>query len=186
MHAQVLSTLLCLWLGQPAPSDAEQNVEIQFARAQLQLAEANLNRMQQMNRRLARTVPASVVAEYQQDVELAKAQLQQAEAGSAANEFQVWLRRAETVHKTAETNWKNAVAANQRASGTVEAVDVERFRLRAEVTRLQAARGQKLAQAPREAQLQWEVDLLNYEMQRLREETTRLAPYSRSYPVWWY
>ena len=102
---------------------------MRYARAQMQLAEANLNRVEQSNKRVARSVPSSVVAEYQHDVQVAKTRLEQATAGQAASEFQVWLQRAEAEQRTAETTWKNATAVNGRVPGTFDPLDIERFRL---------------------------------------------------------
>jgi hypothetical protein len=171
--------------SQPAPAGAtaSETINVRYARAQLQLAQANLQRVEQINRRLARTVPASVVAEYQRDVEVAKTQMRQAESQATEDAFSVWLRRAETIWKNADTIWKNSVAVNQRSSGAFEALDIERFRLRAEVTRLQLERGQLLAHAPREAQVQWQFDLVNNEIQRLKEES-RVAPFARYWKLW--
>src|SRR5205814_1454192 len=137
-----------------------ESVEVRYARAQMQLAAANLNRVEQMNKRLARSVPSSVVAEYQFDVQVAKTRLEQAAASRAASEFQVWLQRAEAERKTAETTWKSATAVNASAPGAFEPLDIERYRLRAEVAKLQLERGQTLVDSGREAQLQWEIDLL--------------------------
>ena len=74
------------------------------------------------------------------------------------------------------------MAANQRAPGSFEALDIERFRLRAEVTRLQLERGQLLAHASREAQLAWQLELVNNEVQKLKEES-RTAPFSYAWRV---
>ena len=188
MHAELLITVAC-WLVQllqtPAPSDAiSESVEVRYAPAQVQLAEANLHRVEQSNKRVARSVPSSVVAEYQHDVKVAKARLEQAAAGRTASDFQVWLQRAEAEQRTAETTWKNATAVNGRVPGTFDPLDVERFRLRAEVAKLQLERGQTLVESGREAQLQWEIDLLDNQVQRLKEESSRTTPYIRSYPFW--
>jgi len=188
MHTVVLITVVCC-LGQlhqtPVPNDIiSESVEVRYARAQMQLAEANLNRVEQSNKRLARSVPSSVVAEYQYDVQVAKTRLEQATAGRAASEFQVWLQRAEAERRTAESTWKNATAVNGRVPGTFEPLDIERFRLRAEVAKLQLERGQALADFGREAQLQWEVDMLDNQVQRLKEESSRATPFIGIYPSW--
>jgi hypothetical protein len=156
---------------------------VRYARAQLQLAQANLQRVQQINQRLARTVPASVVAEYQRDRDVATAQMQQAESRAAEDAFAVWLSRADAIWKNADTIWKNAVTVNQRSPGTFETLDIERFRLRAEVTHLQLEQGQLLASAPRESQLLWQLELVNNEVQRLKEES-RAAPFARFWRFW--
>jgi hypothetical protein len=72
MHAEILSTFLCS-LGQllqePASSDAtSESVEVRYARAQVQLAEVNLKRVEQphyghsitKSRTLSLTVPKSI------------------------------------------------------------------------------------------------------------------------------
>lgn len=134
MYWEILIAAAC-WLGQlpatSAPSETNsESVEVRYARAQLQLAEANLNRVEQMNKRLARSVPDSVVAEYQQNVRVAKTRLEQAVVAPAASEFQVWLQRALAERNTAEKTWKNATAVNGRSPGAFEPLDIERFRLR--------------------------------------------------------
>jgi hypothetical protein len=159
---------------------------VRYAKAQLELAEANLTRVQQSNKRLARTVPSSVVAEYQHDVRVAKARLEQATQGRSASEFQVWLRRAEAERSAAETTWKNAMAVNRRVPGTFVPLDMERFRLRAEVAKLQLERGQSLVDSGREAQLQWVIDMLDNQVQRLKEESSRETPFIGLYPSWWW
>jgi exonuclease VII large subunit len=188
MHTEILITVVCL-LGQitqpSAPSrTVSESVEVRYARAQMQLAEANLNRVQQSNKRVPRSVPSSVVAEYQRDLDVAKERLEQATAGRSAGEFQVWLQRAQAEQQTADTTWKNATAVNARAPGTFDPLDVERFRLRTEVAKLQLERGQTLVDAGREAQLQWEADLLDNQLQRLKEESSPTSPFIRLYPYW--
>jgi hypothetical protein len=187
--------LVLVWLlaGQtqppvkPAPqSAAEEGLEVRYARARLQLAEANLARIEQMNRKLKRTVPESVVTDFRDELEVTREQFRQASQGDPQGEFAVWLRRAESSVRSARQRWRDAVAANQRVQDTIPAIDVERFRLRAEVARLQFDRGRKLAAASRDAQLAWQVELLNDELELLKEETTRIAPFVRYYPIWLY
>lgn len=192
MHYELLIVAALLVAGQvpaqPAPMSAaaEESLELRYARARLELAEANLKRVEQMNRKLDRTVPSSVVADFRDGVTEAREQFQQASQAAPEGEFAVWLKRAEGSARSAKQRWHDAVAANRRVKDTIPAIDVERFRLRAEVARLQWDRGQQLAAAPREAQLAWQVDLLNDEVELLKEETTRVAPFVRYYPIWFY
>jgi hypothetical protein len=187
MHTEILIAVVCL-VGQITQAPASnptisESVEVRYARAQLQLAEANLNRVEQSNKRVARSVPSSVVADYRQNVEVAKTRLEQATAGRAASEFKFWLQRAEAERKTAETIWKSASAANGSVPGTVEPLDIERYRLRAEVAKLQLERGQTLVRSGREAQLQWEIDMLDNQVQRLKEESDQSTPII-NFPAW--
>lgn len=178
-----------LLLGQLTQPTAPQNsppesVEVRYARALLQLAEANLKRVEQSNKRMERSVPSSIVAEYQHDVDVAKTRLQ-ATAPGAAGDFQVWLQRAEAERKAAESTWKNARDVNGRVPGTFDAIDIERFRLRAEVAKLQLERGQSLANSNREAKLQWELEVLSNQVQHLQEESRQSTPLTGYFPYWW-
>src|SRR5262245_3096634 len=90
----------------PAPSKpVPETVDVRYARSQLRLAEANLDRVEQRNKQAERSVPSSVVAEYQDDVRVAKTRLQQATAGKAASGFQAWVERADAERRSAETAW---------------------------------------------------------------------------------
>jgi hypothetical protein len=187
MGATFLGLIVCVGqlLQAPAlPDDKTESVDVRYARAQLQLAEANLSRVQQSNQRVPRSVPEGVVAEYRDDVTVAQARLDQATAGQAANEFQVWLERAATEHRAAKALWTIATTANAHLPGTFEAIDLERYRLRAEVAKLQLERGQSLVVAAADAQMQWKIEMLDNQVQRLKEES-RLRPATyRSYPYW--
>jgi hypothetical protein len=163
----------------------QESLDVRYARAQLQLAQANLDRIAERNKQVERSVPASAVAEYLDDVRVAKTRLQQATAGQSKNGFQAWIERADAERRSAETTWKNAVAANQSVPDTVAAADVERFRLRVQVAKLQLERGQSLVNAGREAQLQWQSELLDNQVQRLKEENRQPTPYV-AYPDWWW
>ena len=96
----------------------------------------------------------------------------------------MWLQRAEAERRAAETTWKNATAANGRAPGTFGPLDIERYRLRTEVAKLQLERGQTLVDSGREAQLQWEIDMLDNQVQRLKEESRRATSFIGFYPSW--
>lgn len=198
MHRTILpATLLLgalLHLAAAADKSAEQaagDLQMQYAKAKLQLAQTNLRRIEELNRKLQRSVPAATVAEYQGDV--AEAQ-QQVDAASIPDggEFGVWLRRAQSEMHIAATRWKNAVAANQSLKASKNAkemfgtLDVERFRLRAEVNRLQWERGRTLIAASKGAQLAWQIELLNNQVDRLREDAAQISPFVRYYPIYWF
>jgi hypothetical protein len=190
MYAEILITagywcLLAPLSETPAPNDTiSESIDLRYARAQMQLAETNLNRVEQSNKRVADSVPSSVVAEYQHDVQVAKTRLEEAVAGRAAGDFQVWLQRTEAERRTAETAWKDATAANISVPGTFGPLDIERFRLGAEVAKLQLERGQALVDSSREDQLQWEIGVLDNQIQRLTEGSRQSAPIDGVYPPW--
>jgi hypothetical protein len=131
-------------------------------------------------------VPADIVSEYQQEVEIARLQLQVAESQNPAETFAVWLRRAAADEFSAQAQWKSAVTANQAASGTVDALDIERLAARAQVAKLQVERGQLLAAGPADAQVRWQMSLMVDQLQRVKEEQMRGEPASRTYYRWRY
>jgi len=171
----------------PAPEGATQrseSLEVRYARAQLELAQANLKRAEAKNNRVANTVSSNVVGQYRQDVEVARSQFDDAQQGSR-KPFDVWLRAAEANWKSAERIWRSAVNANKEAPGTIDPLDVERMRLRAELCRIDLERGQALVDQPREAQLEWRVSVLNDEMERLKEAVFRSTSPSRGGYLYW-
>ena len=168
-----------------APAQSGESLDVRYARAQFALAEANLKRVDQINQQVARAVSGKVVDEYRRDVDVARARLDAAERGES-DSFQVWLRCAEASLKSADRAWQNAVVANQHMPGTIDQVDVERLRLRAEVYRIDLERGRALAGGTREAQLQWRVRMLSDEVDRLNEAVFRMGPPRSSYLFWRY
>lgn len=174
----LITALPLLSAADPAPaakSDAsKEDLSVRIAKAQLQLAEATLAKAQQMNKRLPRLLPADMIAQFNDDVAIAKAQLQSVEQTKQADSLAGWIRRAESSLRSAENNLKNAVSVNQQAPNTFEPLDIERLKLRVDIARMQLERGQSLASASPDAKLQWQVDLLNDELARLREQTAKI------------
>jgi len=168
-----------------SPARPAESLDVQYARAQLALAEANLKRVEEINRRVARAVSDKVVDEYRGDLAVAKARLELTSRGDT-DSFQVWLRSAEANLKSAERAWQNATLANRHMPATVEPLDVERLRLRAEVCRVELEQGRALAGATRQAQLEWRVRTLTSEVDRLDEAVFRLNPPRPSYLFWRY
>jgi hypothetical protein len=160
--------------GSPAPAaEAKQeSFGVRYARAQLGLAEATLRKAQDMNRKIAETIPTAMVAQFTDEVEAAKAQLQSAQRGDDDATFDGWVRQAEFTAQAAETRLKNATQIERRAPGTFVPMDIERFRFSAEIAKLQFERGRSLAKAPLEAKLQWQVDMLHDEMAGLKSRTS--------------
>ena len=158
------------------------HLEVAYAEAQFKLAELSLKKLELTNQRFPRTVSSSVIADYAEDLAIAKAQLDSARRGADADLFLGWVRRVESNMKTAEASLASARTANQRQPGTVDPLDVQRLVLRVEIAKLQLDRGKLLANAPLDQKLEWQVQVLNDEVARLKEQTSRIAPQTRVYP----
>jgi hypothetical protein len=158
------------------------NLDVQYAQARLELAKANLKRVEVMNRRVARAVSPNVVAQYRNDLVLAELRLQLA-LGANSDPYSSWLKAAELNWKSAKADWQSAVAANDKQPGTVNELDVEKLRLQAELFRIGFDRGQALADSSRQSQLEWRLSMLGDEVDRLSESVFRAAPASGRAPV---
>jgi multidrug resistance efflux pump len=166
-----------------AAKDApEENLDVRYAQAQLELAQANLRKVERANERFPKTLSAFVIGEYARDLAIAKAQLENAKRGGDAEMFQTWLERAQSNVKSAESIYENALSTNRRQPNSVDSLDLERLRLRLEVMRLQLQRGQSLAAGSHEQKMQWQITVLNDEVARLKEQTSRISPQNRLYP----
>ncbi len=170
---------------EPGKEQAPESLDVRYSRAQLALAQVNLKRVTEMNQKVANLVSADTLISYQQDVKIAEAELAAATSADAAEQFAVWLRRAESAVSYAEVQWRGAVAANQRASGAFSSIDVERRRLRLAMSKLQLERGKTLLHAEPQRQVAWELSVVSDELQRLREELLQTAPSAPVYHVWW-
>jgi hypothetical protein len=160
-------------------------LDLRYAEAQLALARANLTRAESANQRVPNAVSANVVAAYKNDVEVARLRVDKLRAGGPES-IQVWLRAAEVNWKLADSRYRSSLAANQRNANTVNQFDIERYRCRAEVCRLDFERGRAVADQPREKQLEWRISMLNDQIERLNEAVFRSPPTRTIDPFWWY
>jgi hypothetical protein len=178
----VFSAVLLLvpqWVGgAPPEEDAAPTGEAHYAEVKLALAEANLRKVELINERVRNAVSAHVLAEFRSEIQVAKFKLERARQGDE-NPFPAWLLRVKTNYETARAFWQDAVAANQRVPGTIDPVDVERMRLRTELYRIHYARGRAVADASTEAQLAWHLNVMNDEIERLKDAVFR-TPVQRS------
>src|SRR4051794_28335194 len=76
-----------------AAKEKEESLEVRYARAQLQFAEAPLRKAQHQNRRVRETISAGLLAEYSDAVQVAKAQLTAAQDPGGDDSLAAWVRR---------------------------------------------------------------------------------------------
>ena len=69
---------------QPAGDASETNLAVKYTELKLQLAAANLRKVELYNRRIRRAVPGDIVDEYREDVAVAKLRLAAARGGDGA------------------------------------------------------------------------------------------------------
>lgn len=174
------------WDRRSEADSAKDSPAVRYARAHVALAEANLEKVEVANKRVANAVPRNVVAEYREDLELAKMRLEQSLRDPGAAPMPVWLRAAEAVSKNAEIEWKSAVAANQRMAGAVDELEVERLRFQSQLAQVRLELGRSLSGRPLDEQRQWQMAFLLDELQLVKERVRQNPPAGRIYPFWWY
>lgn len=152
-----------------------ESIAVRYARAQLRVAELTLQKALAMNKRLAGTLVSGMVSQFSDEVELSKLRLQAAMSSSEIDPLQACLQRAELSVRTAETKLKKASETNQQVPNTVSQVDLERLRAGIEVARLRLEYGRSLVSASSESRLQWQIELLNDELARVKEQTYLLG-----------
>jgi hypothetical protein len=168
----------------PAPEPGNgtpEPLEVRYARAEVDLAEASLARIEATNKRVNRAISGDVARAYARDLDIAKLQLQVALGGSKKTDFDVWLRRAESAAADAELLWRSAAAANQRTAGAVEPLEVDRLRRVSDLAKLQFERGQSVTSGSAEARLRWQLDFVSGQLDRAMEQLRQNTPNSRVY-----
>ncbi len=172
---------LCTALGyragsaEPKADDSKKDsLEVRCAKLQLRLAELGLEKAQNTNRRVARTIPLQLVAQYADDVAVAKIELENASREPGAKLLEGWILRAEMAYRTAQNIYVNAAKTEKRTPDTYEPIDLERMKATAELAQLQVERGKSLVDASPDAKLQWVTDMVDDDLMRLKKQTALL------------
>jgi hypothetical protein len=152
-----------------------ESTSVRHAKLQLRLAELNLQKVREMNKRVPSTYITGMVAQFMADVELAKSQLQLVQQSDEPDCFHRFLALAESDLRLAEARAKQAADANLRAPTMISRNDVERMQLVVQIAQLQLDRGKAVANGTPEAKSQWQFELLSDELRRLRQQTYLLG-----------
>jgi chromosome segregation ATPase len=153
-------------------------INARYAEVYLKIAELNLQTAIESDRRVPNTIPRAEISRLKQIVSLAESQWKAAKSGEKRN---LALENDASQVKVTQEALQKAVAANNRAPGTVSQIERDRLRLLAELTRLQLAKDKSASEAKSTtSELQQRVDHLEKELRELREQVTRLTSSSPS------
>lgn len=155
--------------------DSESSLEVRLAETKLQLAQVELRRAIETNRRVPGTFPPGTLERLEQAVMVGNKQLALSK-GKEHDLHAVHLLQLEAQVEFANRQQQAAMAANRRSPGVVDDTSLERLRLQAEVARLTLARARKPSSfESTQAHVQWQVDRLYDELQRLRNDVDVLS-----------
>jgi len=162
--------------GQDDKSKSDKNtLSVQWAKTQLQLAEMSLARVQELNKKMPGTLIGSMVSEFEQEVEMARVELAIVEKEPLGNPYKVCIERVRQELRTAEDRAKRALETHEKAPTVVTKSDVERMRLVAVMADYQLQRGLQLENASPHDQLQWQLEVLGEDLDRVRQYTYLLG-----------
>lgn len=153
----------------PEKSSSEDlaKIERQIAGASLKLAEVELQVLVDANQKLANTFPRSAVERSQQALALAKERAAQAGKDDDADLHTSYVDLTKSEWDVADANYRAAVRANKQIKDAVPRLEVERFRLLAELAKLRYDRAQQAGKLPEIVLLNWQVEDLRNQIRRL-------------------
>ncbi len=154
---------------------APDKLAVQCAEANLKLAQMNFERMQQLNQKVRGTLIAGMVDQFREEVELAQQQLDVAKKTPGGDPYLATVERMRLALRSAEARAKRALDTHEQAPDIVSKDDVERMRQIAVIADLQLQRGLALKSATPQQQLQWQLEVLGNEIDRVRIYTYLLG-----------
>lgn len=162
-----------------AAGDEEQKqaeaLAVQCAAAELKLAEMNLARAQELNKKVPGTLVRGMMQQFSDEVDRAKTELEIAKKAPQGDPYQACIERVKLDLRTAEARAKEGLETHERAPTVVTKNDVERMRLVAIIADLQLQRGMSLANAPAEEKLKWQFEILSDDVDNIRVFTYLLG-----------
>ncbi len=150
-----------------------QDLAVQVAEAQLTLAEMNLAQVEQLD--VENTLANGVVQQFAQEKLLAERRLKIARDSAGPNSYAATIDRLQMSLRAANDRAERAYETYQRTPELMTAADVKRLRQIARVTSLQLDRGLALKNASPEEQIQWQLEVLGSELDRMRVYTYLLG-----------
>jgi len=151
----------------------KESLELRFAKARFRFAEILLKRAEQLNSKVAETVPASIVSDLRRDSDLELRRVKAIEAGNANAEHEYWLNHLQSIVRESLAQLERAQAANRVTADAVDKLDVERLRVRAEIFQLLYDQGQQVSAKSPTDRLAWQNSVLLTEVELLNSEVLR-------------
>ena len=169
-------------LGRTAGSAAEEDddkklksLAVACAQAKLKLAEMNLARAQELNRKVAGTLIGGMMNQFVKEVTLAKVDLDIAQKSTDNDAFQASIERVKLAVAAAKERAKVGLLTHEKAPMVVTKGDVERMRLFAVIVDLQLQRAEALTDASAEKKLDWQLEMIGDDLERIRIYTYLLG-----------
>ena len=140
----------------------------QYAKAQLRLAEVDLQRVEEYNARVPHTFPTLYVEELRSNLETAREQVKFVQANGEQDLVQLQLRGLATSARMAQNDFNQAKEVNRTMPGAIRQVDLDKLRADADLAtlRLKLAEESSKSGSP--------IDMMHWHMERLSSEVQAL------------
>ena len=135
----------------------------------------NLARAQQLNRKVPGTLIGGMMHQFSKEVELARVELEIAKKSAKSDAFQASIERVKLALRSAKDRAKVGLQTYKKAPSVVTKGDVERMRLFAVIADLQLQRGEALADASATDKLDWQLEVMGDDLERIRIYTYLLG-----------
>ncbi len=160
-------------------ADAAQQKEAEtpsegYAMAYLQLAEAQLEYAEEMNRRVKGTFTQPQIREFRESVQISKDLVKQEEKTGHFNRMQAMVRWAQHRQLSAETDVDLAEALNKRVPDSVSDERIKELKAYETLMRIDMETGEAAINASPEEQLQWRITVLEDQLLRLSQRVNLL------------
>jgi hypothetical protein len=157
-----------------APAADKQNLDVQYAKTYLQLAQLELQRATNTNRQVPGTFTKPALDALQQFVQVAQQQLAIAE-NKQLDKKALYLISAEANAKASEAAYARILQINRESPGAIAAMEVERLRLTAQLARLSLDKARNVDVNSPQEYLQWEIDQLREDVFQLRNRVAQIS-----------
>ncbi|HEX3658392.1 MAG TPA: hypothetical protein VHV55_21560 [Pirellulales bacterium] len=164
--------------GQQGTSDTAGQVnelDVRYMRVRLALSKLELDRVQQINKRIPGTFTKAAVEAIDHSVTIDEEQLK-ALTQKGGQRIPLYIIAAEANLSAAQQSLQRVLAINQQNPGTISPMEVERLRLTAELASVGLEKARSIKPQNESQFLQWQIDRLREDLYQLH---TRLAQFSR-------
>jgi hypothetical protein len=159
--------LLMVGVG-PLARAEPRDLDTQYGQILAQLAQAMLQRVQDINLRTPGEITRQEVQESMRELVVFQGVAQNTQQTGKLQWFPIMLSFAEATQSDTQSAWAVAARARQADPNTMSAIDLEILRLRAELASVNLQRGRQLVKASPDEQQNWALGVLTLEIQRLQ------------------
>jgi hypothetical protein len=151
-------------------------LDLQSAELSLQLYELDMQKIDDMNKKMANLYSTAEVDRFRASVEMARQRVKAARARAEGKRVTAIVGVGQSLLQNAEDTLQRDMAANRQLATAVKPVDVERDRVAVAMAKVNLDKAKLVEQLDSPAAvLNWEIDVLRDEVRQLRWRITAIT-----------